>query len=72
MMPLRLTVQEFAKLIRVCDETVRREIKARNIDAQGRPHLIPRRELEKFGVSVADAAEAWPQLFPGKQQLDGN
>ena len=59
MLPLRLKVSEFAGLVRLCDETVRRKIRSREIRATGRPHLIPRAELEKFGVSLADAAECY-------------
>lgn len=57
MLPLRLKVSEFAGLVRLCEETVRRKIRSREIRATGRPHMIPRAELEKFGVSLADAAE---------------
>lgn len=56
-LPLRLTVPEFAKIVRLCDETIRRQIRSRQIEASGQPFLIPRRELEKFGVSLADAEE---------------
>jgi hypothetical protein len=55
-LPLRLTVPEFARLVRLCEETIRRMIRARQIEADGPPFLIPRRELEKFGVSPLDAA----------------
>lgn len=62
MLPLRLTVPEFASLVRLCDESIRRRIRSREIEAYGRPHLIPRRELEKFGVSIADAAEVYESI----------
>ncbi|MFM8336277.1 MAG: helix-turn-helix domain-containing protein [Opitutaceae bacterium] len=57
-MPLRLTVREFAQLTRVCEKTVQRDIRARVIEARGRPYLIPRRELEKFGVIWSEVTEA--------------
>jgi Helix-turn-helix domain len=60
--PLRLTVREFAQLTRVCEKTVQRDIRARIIEARGRPYLIPRRELEKFGVIWSEVTEA---DFPG-------
>lgn len=60
-LPLRLTVGEFARLVRCCDETIRRMIHAREIEAKGQPFLIPRRELEKFGVSLADAAQHYAE-----------
>lgn len=58
-LPLRLTVAEFARLSRRCEETIRRMIRARQLGAEGPPYLIPRRELEKMGVSLADAAETF-------------
>lgn len=61
-MPLRLTVREFAHLTRISEKTVQREIRARGIEARGRPYLIPRRELEKFGVVWSEVTEA---DFPG-------
>ena len=61
-LPLRLTVKEFARLTRLCEKTVQREIRARGIEARGRPYLIPRRELEKFGVRWSEVTEA---DFPG-------
>jgi hypothetical protein len=60
-MPLRLTVREFSMLVRLGDEAVRLKIRAGTIEAQGRPHLIPRRELGKFGIGLADAAAAMEQ-----------
>ena len=57
-MPLRLTVKEFAHLTRISEKTVQREIRARGIEARGRPYLIPRRELEKFGVRWSEVTEA--------------
>lgn len=63
MLPLRLKVSEFAELVRLCHETVRRKIRSREIRATGRPHMIPRGELEKFGVSLVDAAELYARSF---------
>jgi hypothetical protein len=63
-LPLRLTVREFATLIRLGEEAVRIKIRAGTIEAQGRPHLIPRRELGKFGVDLADADEMYAILYP--------
>lgn len=60
-LPLRLTVQEFGSLVRLCDESVRRLIRSRQIEAYGQPFLIPRRELEKLGVNQAEAAEVFRQ-----------
>jgi len=37
---------------------VQRDIRARVIEARGRPYLIPRRELEKFGVIWSEVTEA--------------
>ncbi|MDO8539495.1 MAG: helix-turn-helix domain-containing protein [Opitutaceae bacterium] len=61
-LPLRLTLPEFASLVRLSDITIRRMVKSRQIEAHGPPYLIPRRELEKFGVSMADAGEAFTLL----------
>jgi hypothetical protein len=63
-MPLRLTVKEFGALVRLGDETIRRKIARREIKAQGCPHLISRRELEKFGISMTDAAEYYAVTYP--------
>jgi len=63
-LPLRLTVGEFAFLVRQGEETIRREIRARLIAAQGRPYLIPRRELEKFGVTIAEAEAYYDSFYP--------
>ena len=62
--PLRLTTEQFLDVLErtgvgICAETLRRKIRAREIDAYGRPYAIPRRELEKFGLSLADL-EALP------------
>ena len=61
-LPLRLTVSEFASLVRLCAETVRRMIRSRQLVAHGRPFLIPRGELHKFGVPLVDAAEEYSRL----------
>jgi hypothetical protein len=58
MVPLRLTVQEFSKITRVCRETVRRDIRAGIIEAKGPPHLINRRELQKYGIDWTEVTEA--------------
>lgn len=55
--PLRLTVEGFVEILRrtgvpVCAETVRRRIRAGDVEAHGRPYAIPRRELEKFGLAI--------------------
>lgn len=57
-LPLRLTVEEFAHIARICPETVRRDIRARKIKAKGRPYLIPRGELLKVDINPADVTEA--------------
>lgn len=56
-LPLRLTVEEFARLTRLSAKTIQRSIRSRSIEARGRPYLIPRRELEKFGISPAEVTE---------------
>lgn len=56
-LPLRLTVGEFGRICRICDETVRRMIRRGEIFAHGKPYLIPRRELIKMGISPADVTE---------------
>jgi hypothetical protein len=63
MLPLRLKVSEFAALVRLHPETVREKIRARLIEAQGRPHMIPRRELEKFGITIAEADFVFSQAM---------
>ena len=57
-LPLRLTVEEFARIARVCPETVRRDIRARKIKAKGRPYLIPCGELLKVDISPGEVTEA--------------
>jgi hypothetical protein len=57
-LPLRLTVDEFASIVRECEETIRRNIRCGNIEARGRPYMIPARELLKFGISPGDVTEA--------------
>jgi hypothetical protein len=58
LVPLRLTVQEFSTIARVCCETVRRDIRAGIIQARSRPHLINRRELSKYGIDWTEVTEA--------------
>jgi Helix-turn-helix domain len=53
-LPLRLTVDEFARISRLCPETIRRMIRRREIEAFGTPYLIPRRELLKIGISPGE------------------
>lgn len=63
MLPLRLTVREFAILTRQCEETVHRKVRSRQIEGQGRSTLIPRSELLKFDVPLEDAEQAFAQLL---------
>ena len=56
-LPSVLTTYEFAYLVRLHPETVREKIRARTIVAHKRPAKIPCRELLKFGVTLADAAQ---------------
>ena len=63
MLPLRLTVREFAILTRQCEETVHRRVRSRQIKGQGRPTLIPRSELLKFDVPLEAAEQAFAQLL---------
>ena len=44
-LPFRLTVAQYACIVQRCEATVRREIRARNIVAEGTPYLIHPREL---------------------------
>lgn len=53
-LPLRLSVAEFARIGRICEETVRRMIRRREIKAFGKPFNIPRGELLKIGISPAE------------------
>ena len=53
-LPLRLTVDEFARISRLCPETVRRMIRAGILKAQGRPYLIAARELLKVEISPSE------------------
>jgi hypothetical protein len=55
-LPSLLDTNEFAFLIRETPESVRRKIRQRKIKAKGCPARIPCRELERFGVDLADAA----------------
>lgn len=56
-LPFRLNVHQFAIAIQRCDEVVRREIRARNLAAEGRPYLIHPRELKKYQVDPELALE---------------
>jgi hypothetical protein len=56
-LPLRLTVEEFATICRTCNETIRRDIRSRKIKAQGKPYLIASRELLKYDVNPQDVTE---------------
>jgi hypothetical protein len=56
--PMRLTVQEFSTIARVCCETVRRDIRAGIIKARSRPCLINRRELAKYDIDWTEVTEA--------------
>ena len=53
-LPLRLTVEEFARISRICPETVRRMIRRREIGAHGKPYLIPCGELLKVGIKPGE------------------
>jgi hypothetical protein len=44
-LPFRLTVEQYACIIQRCTTTVRRDIRARKIEAEGTPYLIHAREL---------------------------
>jgi len=57
-LPLRLTVDEFARIARICPETVRRDIRARKIKAKGRPYLIPCGELLKVDINPGEVTAA--------------
>jgi hypothetical protein len=50
LLPFKLTVEQFACAIQRCRDHVRREIRARNIKASGKPYLINPTELSKFDV----------------------
>ena len=56
-LPLRLTVDEFARIARICPETVRRDIRAQKIKARGRPYLIPCGELAKVDINPGDVTD---------------
>lgn len=62
MMPHTLRVWEFANIVGLCAETIRRDIRARKIEAHSRPFRIPRRELKKYGVEWADVAAEWDEM----------
>ena len=55
-LPSVLTTEEFAYLSRHNREVIRQKIRARVIEAFGRPYRIPCRELLKYGVDLGDAA----------------
>lgn len=57
-LPFRFTVEEFAAIAALSEETIRRKIRCRKIVAFGPPYLIPRGELEKLGISLKDVAES--------------
>jgi hypothetical protein len=57
-LPPVLTPEQFAYLVQLKTDTVRRKIRARNIVGKGNPIRIPVRELLKFGVNLDDAARA--------------
>lgn len=56
-LPFRLNVRQFACAIQRCEETVRVEIRARKIKAEGRPYLIHPRELARYHVDPEMALE---------------
>lgn len=68
-LPPLLTVQEFAQLVRLNPEVVRRKIRSRKIHATGRPYGIPSAELKKFGVDLMSAAVALMTAGLSKAQL---
>ena len=54
-LPPTLFTDEFAKCVRLGEETIRRKCRARIIKARGRPYQIPISELAKFDVSPEQA-----------------
>lgn len=61
LLPFRLTVQQFACATQRCRDTIRREIRARNIKAKGKPYLINTDQLDRFDVGLALAHERLKQ-----------
>lgn len=57
-LPLRLYVDEFARICRVCEESIRRDIRSGTLKARGKPYLIPTGELLKFGISPSSVTAA--------------
>jgi hypothetical protein len=51
-LPFRLTVAQFACATQRCIETTRRDIRAGLVKAQGTPHLIHPRELERYDLDT--------------------
>lgn len=65
-LPFRLTVAQYAVVTQRCEATVRREIRARNIVAEGTPYLIHPRELPaEIDVPLALARLSSAGLLPG-------
>jgi hypothetical protein len=64
-LPFRLTVAQYACVVQRCEATVRREIRARNIVAEGVPYLIHPRELPaEIDVPLALARLSHAGLLP--------
>ena len=63
LLPLVLTTEEYAYLVRQATETVRRRIRSGEIEAHGRPARIPSRELRKLGIDLDDAARVYATRF---------
>ena len=64
-LPFRLTVAQYAVIVQRCEATVRREIRARNIVAEGVPYLIHPRELPaEIDVPLALARLSAAGLLP--------
>jgi hypothetical protein len=63
LLPLVLTTEEYAYLVRQATETVRRRIRSGEIEAHGRPARIPSRELRKLGIDLDDAARVYATKF---------
>ena len=55
-LPSLLNTEEFAFLVRRSASHIRELASSGRIKAKGRPHRIPCRELERFGVDLASAA----------------
>lgn len=61
LLPFRLTVEQFACATQRCRDTIRREIRARNIKAKGKPYLINTDQLARFDVGLSLAHERLKQ-----------